>query len=250
MYLGELEGMKIITATRERIKLAQRPETNYLRSLYCELRKAFNPYSPYFILYYIYMLDGVRNYYTVDDLIKVFFFKEKIQNKSDCIKDEGKDELFIDENNYVKDDRRNEQTLLCNTRILSQQDHLERLNQALDFNYLPVFDSKTGEFNWLDNNSSDINNNNIFLNKNFNAFKSEDMYPKSLDLRNGSMISINSSIIVDREEDVLQTSHQLPTRESNFKTQGSRLKINPESSDKQKALIDELNDLLKKLDVN
>ena len=48
------------------------PDVDYLKIIYNGLIKSFKPYSDYLIMYYIYLLDGVRNFYTIKQLLDIF----------------------------------------------------------------------------------------------------------------------------------------------------------------------------------
>lgn len=250
LYLGELDSMKIVTASAFTQKPIAKPEITYLKSIYIELRKAFKPHSNYFIMYYTYMLDGVKSHYTVTDLIKIFYKEEKESSKT---------------NNKLNSSNTNEEyTIMCNTFVGTNPDQLSLMNKALDLNYLPTFDDKSGDFVWsnnfINNNNNSINIlNDPYLNTtNKSIFKSEDLnYKGGFDIRNGSMISLNSSILIDNENvdnNLLNTNPNLLTCNDNLKTNASETKLksrrNPEESEKQKIMIDELNNLLKKMDFN
>ena len=78
--VGNLDGIKILTITSKKSEIIP-PEPDFLRIIYSGLKKSFQPYNEYLIIYYIYLLDGVRNYYNIKQLTKVFL-KKKIENSS------------------------------------------------------------------------------------------------------------------------------------------------------------------------
>ncbi len=49
------------------------PPTDYLRNIFIGLKKSFHPYSEYLIIYYIYRLEGIKNFYDINQLTECFF---------------------------------------------------------------------------------------------------------------------------------------------------------------------------------
>lgn len=206
LFLGELDGMKVITASNFNQRPTRKPEVIYLKFLFNELLQAFNPYSKYFILYYVYLLEGVRRLYTLNDLMKLLYDEEKANEKSSSTKnilidkysenkviDSDKEEMkflkndinnshLIDilkeisppesnnkDNDLLSSSNNNENnnennnsiknfhdnTVLANTGIFLENqppDIYDKLSQALDLNFLPSFNYKNGEFTWDYNN--------------------------------------------------------------------------------------------------
>eukprot|EP00340_Litonotus_pictus_P003309 CAMPEP_0170524690 /NCGR_PEP_ID=MMETSP0209-20121228/10175_1 /TAXON_ID=665100 ORGANISM="Litonotus pictus, Strain P1" /NCGR_SAMPLE_ID=MMETSP0209 /ASSEMBLY_ACC=CAM_ASM_000301 /LENGTH=343 /DNA_ID=CAMNT_0010813543 /DNA_START=471 /DNA_END=1499 /DNA_ORIENTATION=- len=271
LYLGELDNMKIVTATAFPHKQSgsryTKPEKSYLKYLYVELRKAFNPYSNYFVMYYIYRLDGVKAFFSVNDLINIFYKEEKEKSKDFAknVKTAKEDiSTSLENKKPLKkgESTTNYQTVSNQTfqtnGIPDKQEQLKKINHALDLLDLPVFDSQTGDFLWgknsntgnsiVSNDGNNLNEENLnTTNKSF--LKSEDIiYGQSMNIRNGSIISLNSSIVADKDE----LEYPVNTLYSNLHSECNSKNFNnyqgTENLDKQKALIDDLSKLLGKLD--
>ena len=69
--IGELDGINIYSLSSKNNNI-EKPDIDYLRIIYSGLLKTFHPYSEYLIMYYIYLLDGIKNYYSIKDLEEVF----------------------------------------------------------------------------------------------------------------------------------------------------------------------------------
>ena len=69
--IGKLDDINIY-ALSSKSNVIEPPDIDYLRIIYNGLLKTFHPYSEYLIMYYIYLLDGIKNYYSIKDLEEVF----------------------------------------------------------------------------------------------------------------------------------------------------------------------------------
>ena len=206
------------------------PDTEYLRNIYLGLKKSFHPYSEFLIMYYIYRIEGVRNFYTISQLKECFF---KInQNNSDS---RASSEKFGNNNDDINiilnSDRKHEmcETIKCSTCNASpnvgtpEKDHINQYNCVFDLHHLPVFDENTGEFFWTSNDT------NWKLARD-SILRSEEMqHGKSLSLNHGSLVSLTSSFHKD-EDNNLNTEQKW----IHFKKDGS-----------SGTFIEELNNLLK-----
>ncbi len=264
VLLGELDGIKIISATCSEnlyIKISLKPEISYLKILFNELRNAFNPYSNFFIMYYVYMLDGVKQNYNVDELCQVFYPNKDIDKQTILAK--NIDKTLLCQTYYGNSGYANNLNNLNYNNTLegnNRPEIMNKINQALNLNEIPTFDDKTGEFKWSTNSNNNFNSLNLNFNKSF--IKSDDIYKKSVDLRNGSLLSLNSSILYDGEDeniddnlnnnvknitrivyDDVSKNNNLNTTNTNFPTQSNI------TSEKHSTLIEDLNNLLKKIDV-
>ena len=77
--LGELDGINIYSLSSKKSEI-EPPDIEYVKIIYNGLLKTFHPYSEYLIMYYIYLLDGIKNYYSIKELEEAFT-KNKINNK-------------------------------------------------------------------------------------------------------------------------------------------------------------------------
>lgn len=265
LLLGELDGIKIVSATCSenyvKNKNSIKPEISYLRTLFNELRNAFNPYSNYFIMYYVYMMDGVKQNYNVDELCQVFYLNKETDKQT--IQTKNIDKTLLCQTYYGNSGYANNLNNLNYNNTLDGNNRPEvfnKINQALNLLEIPSFDEKTGEFKWPNNSNVNFNSLNLNFNKSF--IKSDDIYKKSVDLRNGSLLSLNSSILYDGDEeniddnlnnnvknitriiyDDVSKNNNLNTTNTNFPTQSNL------NSEKHSTLIEDLNNLLKKIDV-
>ena len=76
--VGDLDGINIFTASAKKCDI-EPPDSDYLRTIYNGLLKTFHPYSEYLIMYYLYLLDGVKNFFSIKQLEEIFL--QKINNK-------------------------------------------------------------------------------------------------------------------------------------------------------------------------
>ena len=76
--VGELDGINIFALSSNNIKI-EPPDSEYLRIIYNGLLKTFHPYSDYLIMYYIYLLEGVKNFFSMKQLEEIF--SQKINHR-------------------------------------------------------------------------------------------------------------------------------------------------------------------------
>ena len=240
--------MKIVTATscfksHSTTSLSiksEKPTIEYLTFLYYELQKAFNPYSNYFIMYYIYMQEGVKSNFNLSELIKVFFKDESSSGKENCKTCEN---LNLNKEQGISN--------FTSTSYLPERpDFYEAINQALDVNYLPTFDEKTGDFLW--NQKQEKMKSTEKENK---SFYMEPNYGKSLDIKNGSLISLNSSVVYNNHHQSGNFNNFVNTTNSEmeYKTPQNTKKMMSKDissvNNNKKKLVDDLNSLLKKMEI-
>ena len=72
LCVGDLDNINIFSVSTDKKWEIAMPDVDYLKIIYNGLIKSFKPYSEYLIMYYIYLLDGVRNFYTIKQLLDVF----------------------------------------------------------------------------------------------------------------------------------------------------------------------------------
>ena len=76
--VGELDGINIFTVTAKKSQI-EPPDNEYLKVICTGLIKTFHPYSEYLIMYYIYLIDGVKNFFSLKQLGDIFF-QNKLNN--------------------------------------------------------------------------------------------------------------------------------------------------------------------------
>ena len=77
--VGELDGINIYSIS-SKISNIEPPDSEYLRTIYNGLLKTFHPYSNYLIMYYVYLLDGIKNFFSIKELEEIFI-QNKINNR-------------------------------------------------------------------------------------------------------------------------------------------------------------------------
>lgn len=258
--VGELDNILIYSLTcNSNIKLEpSSPDTEYMRNIYLGLKKSFYPYSEYLIMYYVYRLEGVRNFYTINQLKECFFkininstgnssIETKLSNleKLTLEKDTDKfDNLPLNTHvtthnntNSNSPNRKDNETLKCSTCNASQfvgtpeKDHLNNYSYIFDLHYLPVFDENTGEFFWTNNEAN-------WRTARDSILKSEEINNgKSLSLNHGSLVSLSSSFVNPLNKQ-MNTEEDLALR-----TEEKWIKFKNDAS--SGTFIEELNNLLK-----
>jgi len=220
--LGDLDNISIysLISTNNKTFPISSP-TDYLRNIFIGLKKSFNPYSEYIIIYYIYRLEGIKNYYDINKLTECFFKKSSKDlndsNFSSTINSNTESTYSIKEKNMMAISEENE-NLNTNTIILnestSSQKRIDPNNQTLkynscnlhpyietpekeqpnqysyifDLNHLPVFDEYTGEFFWTNNEAN-------WRSARDSILKSEEINGKNISLNHGSIVSLSTSFI-------------------------------------------------------
>jgi hypothetical protein len=233
--LGELDSILIYSLTTNKslksMELAA-PDTDYLRNIYLGLKKSFSPYSEFLLMYYVYRLDGVRNFYTINQL-KECFFKNKTNNTS--LESKGINEINLNiENLNLRENtvntaninlintgtannspRRDNETVKCSTCNASpfvttpEKDHLNQYSYIFDLHHLPIFDENTGEFFWSNNEA------------NWKKARDSILRSEELGVYNGKSISINhgSLMSLSREGSFLMGNNKdYPLNTLNFQT--------------------------------
>jgi hypothetical protein len=254
--LGELDSIFIYSISCsspiEKMKIAP-PEISTLRNIYLGLKRSFHPYSEYLIMYYIYRLDGVRNFLTLNQL-KECFFKLGNSNLSKTQIDQGN--VSLTENHYQYNNNqhinqhdcqnlKDNETVKCSTCNASpyvgtpEKDQLNQFSYILDLHYLPVFDENTGEFIWS---------------KDEKGWKhARDSILKSEDLQHGKSISINHGNLISLTNSFLQGGtggFSVKTEENDYQGTTTTEKWQNFKSDANSGtFIEELNNLLKDLNI-
>ena len=216
-YVGNLDGIKILSISSNKKEIIP-PEAEYLRTIYSGLKKSFQPYNDYLIIYYIYLLDGVRNYYNIKQLYEVFLQnKTQSENSSSSSSEtnltigEGTNQnkyLGILQQNTLdnlnntpsqpikKNDNDTIKCSTCNGSPFMGTPEKEQLNQysyIFDLHHLPIFDEITGEFFWSNNEANwKIARDSII--------KSEEANVKSMSIFHGSLISLSQSFTVKKDD--------------------------------------------------
>ncbi len=226
--LGELDNILIYSVTTDKFiktNMVSAPEVDYLRNIYLGLKKSFNPYSEYLLMYYVYRLEGVRNFYSISQL-KECFFKLKNHNQSSDskisagsnssnnfinINNQFNNNILTNENNlhFFNYDTQNQdshspnrknydnETVKCSTCNASpfvttpEKDHLNQYSYIFDLHHLPVFDENTGEFFWSNNEANWKKARDSIL----RAEETAMMNGKSISMNHKSLISMSGSFL-------------------------------------------------------
>jgi len=261
--LGELDGIMIYSMTTDKSFDAMKvgaPDTELLRNIYLGLKKSFSPYSEFLLMYYLYRLEGVRNFYSINQL-KECFFTNKGENSSIDLKnynlnDAQTDNLSINPNNLnnnpqpLDDDTVKDST--CNALpyvSTPEKDQLNQYSYIFDLHHLPIFDENTGEFFWSNNEAN-------WKKARDNILKSEELtnYNKSLSINHGSIMSMSGSFMLNAgtctplHTNYLNTNNNLNTL-SNVDNKFADEELNNWAKFKNEGasntFVDELNNLLK-----
>lgn len=245
--VGELDNILIYSVTSQAKLEVGSPNTEYLRNIYLGLKKTFSPYSEYLIMYYIYRIEGVRNFYTIQQLKECFF---KIKQDQTVSEDNSQEKKILSSNreeqpqNPLTTQREPTQspkkegmnmcdTIKCSTCNPSpfvetpEKDQLNQYNHIFDLQHLPVFDENTGEFFWNQNETN-------WKVARDSILRSEEGGTKSISLNHGSLVSLSTSFINKNHED-----NELEQKWIHFKKDGN-----------SNTFIDELNSILKNFEVN
>ena len=207
--VGELDNILIYSVTTTQNEIIA-PDPEYLKTIYNGLRKSFQPYSEFLIMHYVYLLDGVRNYYTIKQLEEVFLKNQNQNDNSSAASSETNMtmETGNNQNKYLmvpqntlenlnntpgpRKLKKDNETVKCSTCNASpfiptpEKDQLNQYSYIFDLHHLPIFDSNTGEFFWSNNEANwKIAKDSIIRNEETNG--------KSLSMNHGSLVSLSNS---------------------------------------------------------
>jgi len=217
--LGDLDNIFIYSLLSIQKNLSISPPSNeYLRNIFIGLKKSFNPYSEYLIIYYLYRLEGIKNFYDINQLTECFFktsskdpnsssFTNTISSNTDSRlinqdknlvaiseENENNSNSVIESNSPSKKEKDNE-TVKCSTCNASQflgtpekDNQLNQYSYIFDLHHLPIFDENTGEFFWTNNEAN-------WKSARDSILKSEELNGKTISLNHGSIVSLSTSFI-------------------------------------------------------
>ena len=137
--IGKLDDINIY-ALSSKSNVIEPPDIDYLRIIYNGLLKTFHPYSEYLIMYYIYLLDGIKNYYSIKDLEEVFS-----QNKNN-IKGSGHISSVSSETNMTIGEVQNQNKLFGISSSNSKNENIIK-NNLLNNNIQNVIKNNINENN-------------------------------------------------------------------------------------------------------
>jgi hypothetical protein len=278
--LGELDNILIYSVTTDKFiktNLISGPDVNYLRNVYLGLKKSFSPYSEYLLMYYVYRIEGVRNFYSISQL-KECFFKLKNNNQSSdskisagsnssgnfyAINNQISNNLLSNENNlqFYQYDTNNQdsnspnkktfdnETVKCSTCNASpfvstpEKDHLNQYSYIFDLHHLPVFDENTGEFFWSNNEANWKKARDSIL----KAEETAMMNGKSVSINHKSLMSMSGSFMCNATNNNLNTHNNINTITANENKQTEE-DINAwekfKTDENSRTFVEELNYLL------
>ena len=144
--VGELDGINIYAVTTKKTDI-EPPDSEFLRVIYIGLLKTFHPYSEYLIMYYLYLLDGIKNFFSMKQLEEIF-----LQNKNILAKGGEHVSSISSETNMTIGEVQNQNRLLA----IPSNNNMEHNNINTN--------------NYTNNKRNNINNiNDINTNKNDNS---------------------------------------------------------------------------------
>ena len=162
-----------ITSKNDIIDL-QPPDKDYLNQIYIGLKKSFYLYSDYLIMYYLYLIHGIKTTYSLQKLAEIFFEDKKETN------DENKNNINIKE---IDNQKSLWYFLPKKDNNNSNKEDINEYNYILDMEALPEFDETTGEFFW-NNNDSNWEKVNQKINNNI------EIKNKVVNIENGSIMNL------------------------------------------------------------
>jgi hypothetical protein len=179
-----------------------------VKNIFIGLKKAFEPYSEYLILYYIYRLEGIKENYKVEELKIAFNRHNELDEKDSKMPSSSSERtLFNEDNKNIENeiksnskdrspDRETDkvcETVKCSTCNASEylgtpeKDYLNTYNFIFNLNHLPIFDETTSEFLWGSNES----NWRVALESILNSEELKGQKPMSIS--NGSFLNASAS---------------------------------------------------------
>jgi hypothetical protein len=270
--LGELDNISIFSLINTNDKMPiSAPQTDYLRNIFMGLKKGFNPYSEYLIMYYIYRLEGIKNFFDINQLTESFFkiskdgnnnnnsilmnsvssnteskfSQENIYNNNINLSDENEHNNINNQNFSCEDasnniDKDNE-TVKCSTyhgypyTETPEKDQLNQYSYIFDLNHLPIFDENNGEFFWTSNEAN-------WKSARDSILRSEELNGKSISLNQGSIVSLSSSFI---------NNEALRNNQNNSKDDDAEKRWNEfKKEGNSNTFVNELSNLLKNFEVD
>ena len=126
--VGELDGINIFAISSKTTNI-EPPDSDYLRVIYNGLLKTFHPYSEYLIMYYLYSLDGVKNFFSMKQLERIF-----LTNK---INGRGNEHVscISSETNLTIGEVQNQNKLLCvpkkSNNIINNKNEINNINNEI-----------------------------------------------------------------------------------------------------------------------
>lgn len=249
--VGELDNIFIYSLTTKQNEIIP-PEVDYLRTIFHGLKKSFQPYNEYLLIYYIYRLDGVRSYYSIKQLMEVFFPQKSLNENSSAASSETNMtiETGSNQNKYLvvpqntldnlnstpsPNMKKDNETVKCSTCNASpfigtpEKDQLNQYSFIYDLHHLPIFDENTGEFFWSNN---EVN----WKTARDSILKSEEASMKSLSMNHGSLMSLSNSFFQNNGMGSAGKKEETDQKWINFKNEAN-----------SGTFIEELNNILKEI---
>lgn len=262
--LGDLDNILIYSLiTNNKHLEVSSPSTDYLRNIFMGLKKSFNPYSEYLIMYYIYRMEGIKNYYDISQLTESFFkvssrdpnsskYTSTISSNTDsrisnndklmAISEENENNIntmTLNESNSPS--KKENETIKCSTCHPSpfmgtpEKDQLNQYSYIFDLHHLPIFDENTGEFFWTSNEAN-------WKSARDSILKSEELNGKSISLNHGSIVSLSTSFInnnLNANNNMSNKDDEAEKRWNEFKREGN-----------SNTFVNELSNLLKNFEID
>ena len=173
--IGILNEINIysITTKNNNIDL-QPPDKDYLNQIYLGLKESFYLYNDYLIMYYLYLIHGIKTTYNLKKLTEIFFGNQSIS------KEDKESDVEIKE---IENQKTLWYFLPKNEHSEENKEDINQYNFILDMDALPEFDETTGEFFWNNNDSNWEK-----INQKIND--SKEIKNKVVNVENGSIIKL------------------------------------------------------------
>lgn len=217
--VGDLDNILIYSLiNKEKEFSVSPPSIDYLRNIFIGLKKSFNPYSEYLLIYYIYRLEGIKNLYDINQLTECFFkssnkdpnnsnYNNSLTSNTDSKfssneknlmviseEKENTNTITLNETDSPTGKEKDNETVKCSTCNgypylgTPEKDQLNQYSYIFDLQHLPIFDENTGEFFWTNNEAN-------WKSARDSILKSEELNGKSISLNHGSIYSLSTSFI-------------------------------------------------------
>lgn len=217
--VGDLDNILIYSLINKEKKefSISSPPIDYLRNIFIGMKKSFHPYSRYLIIYYLYRLEGIKNFYDINQLTECFFnysnkdpfgfntnntfssntdskFSSNEKNLMVISEEKENNTITLNETNSPNRKDNDNETVKCSTcngypyMGTPEKDQLNQYSYIFDLHHLPIFDENTGEFFWSNNEAN-------WKSARDSILKSEELNGKSLSLNHGSIYSLSNSFI-------------------------------------------------------
>lgn len=221
------------------------------------LKKSFSPYSEYLIIYYIYRLEGIKNFYDINQLKESFFktntkdgnnsnYTNTLSSNTESKFSNEKLMAIYEENEYntgLNDSSQKKEKELCETMKNSdchaspfmgtpEKEQLNQYSYIFDLHHLPIFDENTGEFFWTSNEAN-------WKSARESILKSEELNGKTISLNHGSIVSLSNSFVNNNVGSNMNKDDDVENKWNEFKKENT-----------SNTFVNDLSNLLKNFEID